>query len=550
MAITPRTELKLLKVPINIDDKNQITFSSKLTQYNYFNSLNKLEVDNFTYQRADSIIRYPAHIDDIITYNYCMYQNENYTDKWFYAFITGMRYINDKMTEITIKTDVYQTWMFDIEVKTSYVEREHVNDDTRGLNTYPEGLETGEYTIMDSYYTGSLINPSSNIYGYYTVFSSSWDPYAQQETSSTYGGVTCGSSYFVMGDSNSIRYFLNIMASQAKNDAIVGAFIVPRQLFYQGDMSSAIPGNWWSYGHESGGLAYYPYKKLDDIYLATLTKYNNSEALLMAQPTFYPADKTANNYTPKNNKLLTYPYSYIEINNNSGGQAILRYEDFDTSSTLGLIEFDVVGTITPGCSVTCIPLYYKNKTRNYEESLTMGKYPIASYQVDMYTNWLTQNSLSLNIGVGEQLLNIGGNLLTGNIGDAIGGAFGIGKTMAEVEKQKMVPPQTEGNTNNGDVAYASNNLGFTFYRKSIKKEYAEKLDNYFNMFGYRVNITKVPNVFGRTYFNYVKTIDVNIEGYIPQTDLQEIKDMFNNGVTFWHDTGHFLDYSVNNTIVS
>lgn len=114
MAITPQTELKLLKVPILIDNKNQITFASKEAQYNYFNSLPKIEEDNFSYQRHNSVIRFPAHIDSIIEYNYCMYQNENYSNKWFYAFITNMTYVNDGMTEISITTDVFQTWQFDI----------------------------------------------------------------------------------------------------------------------------------------------------------------------------------------------------------------------------------------------------------------------------------------------------------------------------------------------------------------------------------------------------------------------------------------------------
>ena len=126
-AITPQTELKLLKCPIESDNRNQINFSNATAQYNYFNSLPKIEVDNFTYQRKDSVIRYPDHIDNIITYNYVMYQNEAYTNKWFYAFITNMEYVNDNMTYITIKTDVYQTWQFDMQWKQSFVERQHVN---------------------------------------------------------------------------------------------------------------------------------------------------------------------------------------------------------------------------------------------------------------------------------------------------------------------------------------------------------------------------------------------------------------------------------------
>lgn len=56
-----------------------------------------------------------------------MYQNENYSDKWFYAFIDGMKYINDSMTEISISTDVWQTWQFDLEFMESFVEREMIN---------------------------------------------------------------------------------------------------------------------------------------------------------------------------------------------------------------------------------------------------------------------------------------------------------------------------------------------------------------------------------------------------------------------------------------
>lgn len=124
MAITPQTEVRLLKLPITIDNKNQLTFSNLNAQTTYFKALPHLDIDNVQYQRKDNIIRYPAHIDSIIGYNYCMYQNENYTNKWFYAFIVGMRYINDGLTEIMIQTDAFQTWQFDLTFKESFVERE------------------------------------------------------------------------------------------------------------------------------------------------------------------------------------------------------------------------------------------------------------------------------------------------------------------------------------------------------------------------------------------------------------------------------------------
>lgn len=131
MAIQPHTNLRLLKVPFTIDNKNQLTFTNISAQTSYFLGLPHLDIDNISYQRKDSIIRYSAHIDTIIQYNYCMYQNENYTNKYFYAFITGMRYINNGMTEITIQTDTFQSWQFDLVFKESFVEREmmSVSDD-------------------------------------------------------------------------------------------------------------------------------------------------------------------------------------------------------------------------------------------------------------------------------------------------------------------------------------------------------------------------------------------------------------------------------------
>ena len=56
-----------------------------------------------------------------------MYQNANYGDKWFYAFIVNMKYISDYTTEIEILTDAFQTWQFDIIFKQSFVEREMLN---------------------------------------------------------------------------------------------------------------------------------------------------------------------------------------------------------------------------------------------------------------------------------------------------------------------------------------------------------------------------------------------------------------------------------------
>lgn len=127
MAIRPQSDLYLVKCPLQLSNKHQLTFNSKDEQINYFRSLPKLEIDNISYIRKDNYIRYPEHIDNLLEYNYCFYQNENYTDKWFFAFIVRMEYVNDNCTNIYIKQDVWQTWQFDLVFLQSFVEREMIN---------------------------------------------------------------------------------------------------------------------------------------------------------------------------------------------------------------------------------------------------------------------------------------------------------------------------------------------------------------------------------------------------------------------------------------
>ena len=114
---------------------------------------------------------------------------------------------------------------------------------------------------------------------------------------------------------------------------------------------------------------------------------------------------------------------------------------------------------------------------------------------------------------------------------------------------KVVPDQAKGNVNSGDINFAIGKIGFTGYCMSINAETAKSIDDFFSMFGYLVNVSKVPNITGRRYWNYVKTVGANIEGNIPQGDMDEIKAMFDRGITIWHDTAHYLDYTQNNTIV-
>lgn len=125
MAFAPATIIRLLSVPLDMTQQNQVLFPSVEVQTTTMQAMTKHLYTNISYQRKESIIRIPENIDALWDCNYVMYDNSNFTGKWFYAFITKMEYINDNATLVYIKTDVFQTWFLDCELLESFVVREH-----------------------------------------------------------------------------------------------------------------------------------------------------------------------------------------------------------------------------------------------------------------------------------------------------------------------------------------------------------------------------------------------------------------------------------------
>lgn len=230
MALTPNTNIRILKLPLEIDNKNQLTFSSLQAQYDYFLSItNHIEIDEAYYQRKDNILMWPAHIDSIIEYNYCMYQNENYSGKWFFAFITNMEYENDGTTRLYLQTDVFQTWQFDLTWKQSFIEREHiaVSNDTIGANRLSEDFETGEYIInenydisdLDSYYVIAYVGSSIKVQGGSDI-TVSQDGYK-------YNGLYSSVTFIICNDTG-FATIMGYMDYEDNSNNILTIFTVPK----------------------------------------------------------------------------------------------------------------------------------------------------------------------------------------------------------------------------------------------------------------------------------------------------------------------------------
>lgn len=549
MAITPDTNIKLLKVPLELSNKNQLTFSSKEEQYNYFNSLPKIEIDECNYQRKDNIINFPAHIDSIIEYNYVMYQNKNYTNKWFYAFVIGMEYENNGNTKIKIATDVFQTWQFDIIWKQTFIEREHLAkaDDVPGANLYPESLETGELKISATATIEDL--EPAYIVAYSGNQLAGSDPVQQiDQNGHRYNGIFSSITYILANDYG-FDVLMRTLQNGNNSDYIVTVFTIPSLA-----VKSLLPV-------DPPGQHTYFYKVLDK-----QLEYSQNPII----KTLNSRPSSIDGYTPRNKKLLTYPYLYLGFNPQNGSSKIYRYEDFTNATP----SFKLISEINPSPEIQVIPQNYRGDSGDsLNDNGTIGGYPTISHKTDVFNTWLAQNSEIINLQMQQEQFNydvesgknlsntIGGiisNTMTGNIGgafsDLLGGSinqlqmtgnhdFYIKNQMAQIEKQKLMPDKVNMSSSNATL------LGYDLFKKNvftrynIKRQFAEKIDKYFDMYGYATNNVKIPNLNNRSNWNYVKTIGCNIIGSVPQLDLQNIKSIFDNGVTLWHNPNTFLDYS-------
>lgn len=551
-VITPSSDLYLLECPLEADMNHQLDFADANAQFTYFSGLGHKYYDDFTYIRKDNVIKVNECMDDILNYNYIMYRNTSYGNKWFYAFITRMEYLSNEVTAIYFRLDVWQTWQFDLAFRRCFVEREHVNDDTVGLHTIDEGLGTGEY-IVNSVTDKTICQPTET---------GSWIAMAVTElpvtsggqsilpsavTSRMYNGVIQG-CYLMLFEYNTtgIQTLSNVITyydGEGKKDAIVSIYALPKNIYDSNHTMSL------SYVDPFEG----------DVFWFT----SNSGASDLGSTTL-TRNSSLNGYTPKNGKMYCFPYNYIMATNNYGINNVYHWEDFTNTSSA---TFNYKGVVTEGSSIKAYPSNYKkNSTSNsgFAYGIDLGNTPTFSWLSDFYLNWQAQNGIKSGLNSANNLVNAfmqipqgdttPSNAISyfGNIIEAgaehLGATVNIIKSAMGMHQASITPDQANGEST-GDLNFAMGKCGFTYYLISVRSEVAKVIDDYFSMFGYKVNAVKTPNIKGRANWNYVKLVDANILASIPQDDLQAIKSMFTKGVTIWHNPSTFLDYSQSNNIV-
>lgn len=555
--IAPSTDLYLLKLPIELNDENQLTFDTVAAQTSYFQSLEKIGETDFTYQRRENAIRYPAQLDSILQFNYVMYKNDAYSNKWFYARITNMQYVNDGMTLITIEEDSFQTWQFDLIYYRCFVEREHVDDDTPGIHTVDEGLETGEYQILDKkniplYETATPAND------WVICFCVTKLPQGTQSIVGeglSIGGVFTSLHFFAVAgwaQAYAVIKLYEAYDSSVTSDAIKNIYMVPQTCIEP----TQNPTQWT---FTAGGTTF------------TISAYALKDSTTAGPYSWNQPSTLAGGYSPKNNKLFAWPYSYAYFSNKAGDELVVHWEDFPivqaSLSTGRTIEYKKA--IVPSTSISAKLYLTKYKgyaetsdygSRLYEYGINYAKAPVCAWTTDYYTNWLTQNGVNMATGltssvIGGGLAIAGAAIAGGPVGlavtaAALGTATNVASTLAQNHQASVTPGNAYGDQSMGDVMFAYNKCSIGLYYMTIKPEMAAILDGYFSCYGYKVNIVKVPQIHTRVNWNYIKTIGSAIQADAPQDTIDHINRMFDHGLTLWHNPNTFRNYDMPNSIIS
>ena len=368
ISVTPQGQIYLCKTPLVSDYKHQLTFSNLQAQLSYFNSKIEKTFDNYTYIKHDNMIKVGENIDNIINCNYLFYKNTGFTNKYYFCFVTNMEYINENCTAIYFTTDVFQTWQFDINYHPCFVEREHVNDDTIGAHTVEENLNVGEVIeeseTIDSSYT--------NEYGYFIGIMSGYTPKDGQSSGgknydgiSVLNNVVSGLDLFLFKITDrasifNVLFFLARTNDDGKINDIGNMFIIPNASINEARLSlHTFPYEYE--GTQLGTCTYYTIPPASDDVVFNPTTFNTT---ITKRHSF-------SSYVPRNNKCFVYPYNYLYVSNNQGSDNIFKYEDFSSNNCV----FENQLAISIGISGRIVPKNYRGKSYDYDESLTLGKYP-------------------------------------------------------------------------------------------------------------------------------------------------------------------------------
>lgn len=529
-VIQPNGKIWLCKnVPLNPSMTDTLYFGSQSDRYNYFLNHSDINFTNVSYMRvSDGVIRLQVNPETVYNYNYMMFTNTGFSDRYFFAFITSVKYINNVTAEIRFELDPMITWFFDYHLKECYVEREHASTDTIGGNIVPEGFNFSNYIVTgeNSYIFGS--DEQSYVLVLVSGLMSSGTP--SEPLPAVYAGTYCGLSAFIFDvstqkgsiDTLILEYF------GTNSDMVVAMFSVPYALI-QGAKSTT---NWHLSGASTLNLTY-----------------------------------SLNGYTPRNKKLYTYPYNKCTVTDEHGTEIDLAFEFFDDPTKA---QITIEGLLIPTPEIVVAPMHYCGMTTEYNLSLVYNDFPKLAWASDYFKEWYNQNVSKINASMTSNAVNSVGSLISsvvtlgaagakigtlagggagtiagatiGATAGAIGSAINIGTSLfnevnqvqAQMNSAERVSNPVHGTLGSSNMVVAVKELWqIGFFQKCFPAQILRSIDEYFDMYGYATKRVKTPNTWVRERWTYTKTVGCQIDGEIPAQDMETICKIYDNGIRFW-----------------
>ena len=513
---------------VKLDNRytHTIYWDSLTDQQEYFAGKVVRTFPAYTFLRKKWSIKVGATMEDALDWSYLYFRNG--TGKFMYYFINTVEYVNDATVELFLELDVMQTYARDYTMLQAFVERNHVADDTFGFHLVDEGLETGELVTrgtLDVDLSAMCILVQSTV----NLNDTNDATYDKQADGGLIGGVYngCGVYAYHAESAEQITIDIQSMDTLSKTDAVVAMWMYPKRLVKISDTQTMA-----DVGIAAQGRPY-------------VVKGIKSDNL----PWEYERPKVIGDFTPNNNKVLCYPYSFLYVTNNAGETAVLPFEFFGDPE---FPVFRLTGAISPDGGVRLYPLNYKGEQYAYEHGVNLPGFPSCSWNSDTYKLWLAQNqaqhSLAMASAGAQIVAGVAGAVMTGGIGgvmgagSVIGGMSTIANILAQKKDMSIQPPQARGNYSTS-INMSAGFQTFTIMRKSITVEYARIIDGFFDMYGYKINAVMTPRRKVRKHWTYLKTQNAAISGAINSEDKVHIESILDNGITFWVNGDNIGNYS-------
>lgn len=247
-------------------------------------------------------------------------------------------------------------------------------------------------------------------------------------------------------------------------------------------------------------------------------------------------------YTPRNQKLLTYPYNFLTVDGLNDSKNY-RYELSKWNANTGQIRLEAGSVISPNPEIIVCPISYNTDIpesgglptapRNPTEALYVTGFPQCPITIDAYRAWLAQQSGAQTISMIGSLVGIGAAAATGNIPGVLLGGVGLASSLNSSVVESSKGNRVRGGTG-GSADVATHVKGIYAKKMCVTSAFAQMIDAYFDRYGYAVNSIAAPNPQTRRTWTYFKTSGASITGTAPAEAIRKIKQIFDNGVTFWN----------------